>query len=600
MDSIEFLLSIWSVQCRESEFVALSSKGSKWSDFTFPYNEHLADSLKKWFETQGGKDLYFCPLPFTGPKRSKLLVARSHFLWSDIDAADYSRSPPSILWRSSPGRHQGLWRLPKALPPEEAAEGSRSMAYYLGADKGGWDLTQVLRIPGTHNNKYPDKPVVTLLHFNNHILKKIPQRVIDKWRKSIPSKILKILEGPATVGKRSDILWHLEHELLDLGIPTKDTFAILRDSDWNKYRGRADEDERFEVELHKIQGDRKEKGAITRTENLVLKVETYANLMGKISTNPGWLIEHWWQRGSHGILAGQPKSFKSTIAMDMFFSVASGKPFLGEFKCHFGGPVIIVQNENSDHIMKDRWEKIALSKGEIGKVKTDSGSRLQIEWARNLPIFMINQTGFTLDDAANRVALEELIQELKPAAIQLDPLYLMFSGDVNSAQELNPILTWCLYIKQTYNCAIMLVHHYGKGTKEGQRSGQRMLGSTTLHGWVESALYVERQEDNEDTAIITLDREFRGAGGYEKVDLHLSQGAFGDPSYSARLVEHKSTEEDFSQQVLNALGNSTDLLSKSALAKLVGISRRHLDKVIEKMMADGSLSRKGERYGVAE
>ena len=599
MNSVEFLLNIFRIQCREGEHICLSTKdGSSWKDYSYPFDSHLEQNLTDWFDRHSQKDLYFCPLPFSQPKRRKEFVTRSQFLWSDIDAADPNKCLPTILWRSSPGRHQGLWKLPRPVTPQEAEDGSKNLAYYLGADKGGWDLTQVLRPIGTPNNKYPEKPLVTLIHSNNSILKKIPQRPLDRWRKSIPSKLLRIIEGPAEIGRRSDILWSCWHELLDLGIPIRDVEGILRDSNHNKYRGRSDEDERFASEVQKIVEDRTEKKLEVSNQTLILSVETYSDLMGKIPTHPGWMVEHWWQRASHGILAGQPKSFKSTIAMDMFFSVASAKPFLDQFKVPNPGPVLIVQNENSDHIMKDRWEKISTSKGEIGKA-IFKGRIVRVEWARDLPIFMVNQSGFTLDSLANRAALEELIQRLKPVAIQLDPLYLLFSGDVNSAQDLNSVLVWCLYIKQTYNCTIMLVHHYSKGNGENKRSGQKMLGSTTLHGWVESALYVEVQEPQGNTAVITLDREFRGAGGYEKVDLHITQGEYGVPEYSARLVEHKTTEADFEEQIIGVLMGSTDLLSKSSIAKAVGISRRQADKVIDAMVSKCLMTRVGERYGVA-
>ena len=596
MDSVEFLLSIWKAQCKVGEYVALSTKGSSWQDYLLQYDETLEEKLTDWIEKHREKDQYFCPLPFSGPKRSKALVTRSTYLWSDIDDGDYSKCDPSVLWESSPGRFAGLWKLPKALTPAEAEEGSKNLAYYIGADRGGFDLTQVLRIPGTLNFKYASKPEVKLIHFNDRILKTIPQRPIDRWRKSIPRKLLTLLEGKAEVGKRSEILWSLWHELLDLKIPMKDVREILQASEWNKYRGRNDEDERFESEMEKIIGDRGEKGTTTKVADTILRVTGYAELMGSIASKPGWLIEHWWQRGSHGIMAGQPKSFKSTIAMDMFFSIAADKPFLGEFAVHYGGPVLIVQNENADHIMQDRWQKIATSKGEIGKIQTRKG-RIQVEWGRDVPIFMINQTGFTLDDPSNLVALEELIQRIRPVAIQLDPLYLMFSGDVNSAQELNPVLTWCLYIKQTYNCAVMLIHHYGKGNSDNKRSGQRMLGSTTLHGWVESATYVEVQDPIGKTAVITLDREFRGAGIYEKVDLHLNQGDFGDPTYSAKIVAHSQSEEDVSEQVVDAL-RGKDLQSKTSICKLAGLSQRQVSKVVDKLVADGIMYKKGERYGV--
>jgi hypothetical protein len=51
------------------------------------------------------------------------------------------------------------------MEPSRAEEMSRQIAYAhhrAGADLGGWDLTQMLRIPGTHNHKYEDAPVVLL------------------------------------------------------------------------------------------------------------------------------------------------------------------------------------------------------------------------------------------------------------------------------------------------------------------------------------------------------------------------------------------------------------------------------------------------------
>lgn len=319
MKSVDFLLKVWDAQCQPGEFVCLSVKGNSWKDYSFPYDDNLRHELTQWLENHATRDMYFCPLPFTEPRRVKASVARSSFLWSDIDGGDYSKSPPTILWESSPGRFQGLWRLPGPVEPELAADMSKRMAYYLGADRGGWDLTQVLRIPGTPNLKYPEKPIVTFRYWNTSVLKRVPQSTLDRWRASLPKKLLRIIEGPAEQGKRSDMLWYLEHEMCDLGIPLRDVFSILRDSAWNKYRERGDEDVRFEAEMEKIREARGESGSTTKTESTPLRVVSYDQLMRSEDTEPGWMIEGFWMKNSHGIIAGQPKSFKSTLCMDMLF-----------------------------------------------------------------------------------------------------------------------------------------------------------------------------------------------------------------------------------------------------------------------------------------
>ena len=351
--------------------------------------------------------------------------------------------------------------------------------------------------------------------------------------------------------------------------------------------------------MDKLRDDRKEKQAVTRVESVTLEVVDYSQLMMSQASTPGWLVKDFWMRNSHGIIAGEPKSFKSTLAMDMLFSVAADRKFLGQYPVEYGGPVLIVQNENADWIMKDRLEKLAFNRGEVGKVRTGLGRRLRIEWARNLPLFFVNQQGFTLDDAANKEALEDLIRRIRPAAINLDPLYLMFSGDVNSAKDLNPVLQWCLYIKQTYDCSVILVHHYNKGG-EGKRGGQRMLGSTTLHGWIESAWYI--QANQELGNVVTLDREFRGAGLYPKVDITLDIGNFGDMKYSTTLGDHTEhkTIEGSEQDILDVIAQSTDMMSKAMIAKRTGLSRYRVDQLVERLVQDKQLVRSGERYGLGK
>lgn len=47
--------------------------------------------------------------------------------------------------------------------PTEAEQLNRRLALALGADKTGWDLTQLLRPADTRNYKYPDAPVVRVV-----------------------------------------------------------------------------------------------------------------------------------------------------------------------------------------------------------------------------------------------------------------------------------------------------------------------------------------------------------------------------------------------------------------------------------------------------
>lgn len=577
MRNIDFLTSIWSEQ--GEGFVCVSAKGDSWKDYSFPNDESLPEKLEGWLERNKDKDLYFCPLVFGAPRRIKKNALPTKFLWGDIDEGDPKAIPPSVLWESSPGRYAGLWRLPQHVSPERGAELSRRIAYHIGGDRGGWDITQVLRIPGTRNYKYKERPIVALREFGDRVVRiaDLPKSALDKWRAAIPRKLLATLEGPAS-GDRSEMLWKLENELIELGIPGREVIEILKKTAWNKFAGRADEDERFAAELEKIE---EEKPAKLRPES-VFRVETFFDVMAKNTGDPGWLVEGFWGRASHGIIAGEPKSFKSTLAMDMLHAVAMGKSEFMGARIQHGGPVIIIQNENPDHIMRHRFGLYDRARGRSGSVqKGDKG--LRIRFPKDLPMYFINQQGFTFDDASHLEQVESLIDQIRPVAVMLDPLYLMFSGDINSAKDLSPALQWCLYIKQTYSCAVILVHHYGKGT-DGKRGGQRMLGSTTLHGWVDSAWYLQVQGSD---PIVRLEREFRGAPKPEVVDIHMK---ITETSYAALWTEPGGLPVDLG----DVLG--TEPQSLHELARRIGMSEERTKEYLERKINEGSVRKEGARY----
>lgn len=115
-------------------------------------------------------NVYFCPQLFEKRRRQKDLVKTCPNLWADLDTCtpDKLMVEPSVLLESSPGRFQALWVMESSLSGNEAEDASKRIAYHHamhGADRSGWDLTQLLRVPYTCNFKYGvdplDVPIVT-------------------------------------------------------------------------------------------------------------------------------------------------------------------------------------------------------------------------------------------------------------------------------------------------------------------------------------------------------------------------------------------------------------------------------------------------------
>ena len=115
-------------------------------------------------EANKGREVYFCANLLTDKRRIKGNATPVLALWADGDGAKVPPHlpQPTAVVETSPGREHFYWRLTQPIAPEEAEGLNKRLAYAIGADKSGWDLGQLLRVPGTPNFKYPDHPMVTL------------------------------------------------------------------------------------------------------------------------------------------------------------------------------------------------------------------------------------------------------------------------------------------------------------------------------------------------------------------------------------------------------------------------------------------------------
>lgn len=624
-------------------YYALSWKrGSKWGDEFFK----SLKAMEKWINSLDDKrDLYFCTTPLSAPKRVKGNVLGSMYLWQDLDEVDPRKitPKPSIAWESSPDRYQALWKLDKIYEPEEIEYINKALAQKVHADHGSWILTKVLRIPNTHNYKYKEAPLGKLLwnkkkrtytmeeltHFTEPETTS-PTEILGKYTSRISEKAYNLLTArEVSAGSRSDTLWYLEHELAKAGVPLDEIYVLIKNSAWNKFKGRADEEERLTNEISRafedeIIGGRKEEEQqqYHKPDFGKLTIQPDTDLMSDMSLYPGWLIKNFWTRKSHGIVAGEPKSFKSTLVMDMMVSVASGKPFLGQFEVVDKGAVLMIQNENASWIMKDRLSKIRAHKGLTGSVEVLGNSKYTVNFPPELPMYYINQQGFSLSNKDHRQMLEEMLVEIKPKLVVMDPLYLMFDGDINSAKELNPALSWLLYIKEKYEFSLILVHHWGK-SKNSNRGGQRMLGSATLHGWIESAWYIsvvgasaEEDVDQGDSDSVDLpsshsslvvEREFRGAGKYPLTAIKVGMGEFGSDTYSVEVGVAKlpvkgekeaPSDEDTRQEIL-ALLDVRPRMHIDEIVRDIGITLRVAQDCCAYLEQSGLLAKDGFHYELA-
>lgn len=477
------------------------------------------------------EEVYFSVCQFSQEGRRIQDTMSSQWLWADLDRIDPVDCQaldltPTVCWESSPFRYQGLWKLDRRLKPQVLARVNRALSYALSADKGGWDLTQVLRPIGTFNFKYPNSPEVLLVYDDGpeygagelyklvkpFVEPAVRQPVVSpqEWRVrgKVPARARRLLATPAdqvVQGERSNRLWELNCLLVESGLHDEEIYDLVVETPWNKWgpgdrlrrdiaKARTHVDERPPAGVNG--GTTKEKAAQTLVdevvhaevaefdldapsgdaldERLTLPFQSYNDFMSQNLESPRWLVQDLWMAQSHGIIGGEAKSSKSLMAMAMGLSVASGKPFMGDgrFQVLSPGPVLMIQEENTPWDVQDKLRKLAylyglIGRGDIERERAAEGSvasqTIRLEFPSDCDLWLMNNQSFDLSQEEYREALEDTIRSMGPAMVIIDPLYLMLGdADTDRASDVRPFQKWLLSLRYRYGCAVVLVHHFGK------------------------------------------------------------------------------------------------------------------------------------------
>jgi hypothetical protein len=161
---------------------------------------------------------------------------------------------------------------------------------------------------------------------------------------------------------------------------------------------------------------------------------------------------------------------------------------------------LYLQEEDSLATVVDRLEAIVDGRAPEahwgGVLSASSGA---VTWGppSGLPIDIQAHTGVVLSDPRWMAWLSERVRTYEYRAVVIDTLTTTVGDvDLDKAVDLQTrVLRPLREMAQTYDCAVIIVHHSRKNTQGGRR-GSNMLGSVALHGWVDCALYLDRDEES--------------------------------------------------------------------------------------------------------
>lgn len=601
------LTKVWKTQPGKYFFLSTKDRFGRWEDHSFKRSEF--EQIQEFINENLDKDVYWCVHGFSKPRRLKENAEIPKILWADLDEVDPRELDekglmPSIAWQSSPGRFCGIWNIDHYMTEEL----NQALTQHIGADPGGWDLTQVLRVPGTKNYKYPDKPTVKTLWSDGEdyttlqIEKKLPKKVKEKTKPSptdataIYKKYEKkftafvrreLIGGKPVEGKRSEVIWKLVHELLEAGCSSDETFELLRVSPWNKFKERRDGDKQLRREINKatdqhltVSTDKRDSFRETtkrdkeddKEEKKPLKLLAIG--MDKVEEEEiDWLWYPYLARGELTILEGDPGLGKSYLAQVAGVHFVDGKKLPSPRPMKTKGPVAYFDMENSP--------------GSVTK------KRLLQNGCVNLRDFIQEDHVFSIEDEDAMKAVDDALHRVKPVMVVFDTInaYLGAKVDTYRSSEVTEAFKQFVEIARHHNCAVLILRHLTKGSGEGVKAIYRGQGSIAFAGLARVIITMGAHPDDPDLRVVAVTK--LNIGQKPKAltfkinkleaklnDLDRSQLEWGDwidltsdelmVVSSAKNKERTIDVEIFLEEILEAGPMSFDKILRAATVKKIG------------------------------
>jgi hypothetical protein len=298
------------------------------------------------------------------------------------------------------------------------------------------------------------------------------------------------------------------------------------------------------------------------------------------TTRKLWLIERLWTSGGVGILAGQPKSLKTYVALEMAVSVASGSPCLGTFPVSLQGPALVYAAEDSLSNLRSRLAALAAQRG------------LGLE---DLDLQVITADFIRLDHPQDQERLRETVLLYRPALLVLDPLVRLHSQDENQSGPMASLLGYLRQLQRSTGTAVLVVHHVRKnGNTAG--TGYNLRGSSDLYAWVDSYVCLQRRRDR-----IAISAEHRTAAPLSPLPIELVPTPDNARAPGLRISPQdiELTEPDHDAlrtRLLDLLANAAHPFKTEEIRQKLQVRKQRVTKMLRELCEEGSAARLADGY----
>jgi hypothetical protein len=192
-----------------------------------------------------------------------------------------------------------------------------------------------------------------------------------------------------------------------------------------------------------------------------------------------------------------------------------------------------------------------------------------------------------LDRGPDRARLLETTKRLRPRLLLLDPLVRLHGIDENHAGEVAELLAYFRSLQRQLDLSVLLVHHTRKNTAGGVAAGQGLRGSSDIHAFGDSNLYLRRTQEH-----LVLSSEHRAAPSSALVYLELI-AANAETTHLEVIAEFhdgNGKQRSLEERVLDLLAQGV-VPTRAKLRDSLAVKNERLGEALELLERAGRLCR---------